>query len=279
MHKNAHNKNRMKKQIFISIFTGLAFALVCAGYVFAEDKPVGKIISIVGMVDFRTATGPESVAQSKSGDVQLVAFTPWEKAKPNQMVYTSDVFRTSRKSRLKILFDDMSLIALGPKSEMKVQSYIYKPEEKLRQGVINVAHGLSMYIINKGQKNKKSSFRIVTPTANIAARGTHGFISVSKILTLVANVSGAVAASNIDPNVISEKLVEAMMKVIIALGQPPTDPEPLTEEELAQIRSVILGWLESRFGEGGGDEGGGFEEFFDLFDDIYTESCTSGAAG
>ena len=267
----------MKKQIFIFIFTGLAFSLVCAGYVFAEDKPVGKIISIVGMVDFKVPSNQDSVAQSGEGEVKTVAFTPWAKAKPHQVVYTSDVFRTSKKSRLRILFNDKSLIALGPKSEMKVESYIYKPEEKLRQGVIKVAYGLSMYIINKGQKNKKSSFRIVTPTANIAARGTQGYVSVSTTETIVANQYGAVVASNIDLTVEGQQLVEAMMQSIIALGQPPTDPVPLTEAQLTQLRNVIIAWVGSRFpgliNDGGGGGGSALEEYFDLFDDTFAEFC------
>ena len=274
----------MKKIILIVALLLVVF-IIPSGSAFAEEKPVGKIIGIIGMVEYRVASGPEPVADSKAGSVKPVAFTPWEKAKPHQLVYTKDIFRTSRKSRLKILFDDKSLIALGPKSEMKVLSYIYKPGEKLRQGVINIAQGLSMYLVNKSQKNKNSSFRIVTPTANIAARGTKGYASVSGTQTILANQDGSVVASNIDLNVIGEQLVEAMMKTIIALGESPTQPEALTEAELAHIRNVIVAWVGSRYpnlvldGSGGGTtEDSGvdedYEEIFHLFDDTFSESCT-----
>ena len=121
--------------------------------------------------------------------------------KKNQPVYIKDTYRTGRKSRIKILFEDKSLMALGPRTRMSVESYLYKPEDKLRQGVINVAHGLSMYIVNKSQKNKKSSFRIVSPTGNLAARGTQGYVSASKDKMLIANQAGTVLISNSDPNV------------------------------------------------------------------------------
>lgn len=267
MNQNPPTKTIMKKQIFISILTGLAFSLVCAGHVFAEEKPVGKIISIVGMAEFKAPSNQDSVAQSGEGKVKPVSFTPWTKVKPYQLVYTKDVFRTSKKSRIKILFDDKSLIALGPNSQMKVESYIYKPEEKLRQGVISVAHGLSMYIVNKGQSNKKSSFRIVTPTANIAARGTQGYTSVSSTQTIVANQSSAVEVSNIDFNVKGVELVEAMMKSIIETGKSPTEPVPFTDAELTQIRSAVNAWVNSSYGT---DD---LEEFFEEFNDANTESC------
>ena len=242
----------------------------CSGAVFAGEKPVGKIIGIIGMVEYRVPSGSESVADSQTGSVKPVSFTPWEKAKPHQLVYASDIYRTSRKSRLKVLFNDQSLIALGPKSEMKVQSYIYKPGEKLRQGVINVTQGLSMYLINKSQKNKDSSFRVVTPTANISARGTQGFTSSSGSQTLVANQSGAVDASNSDVNVKGHQLVEAMMNSIIKLGEAPTPPEALTEAELAQIRILVIGLFGTEYA--GSDLT--FEEIFELFDDTFSESCT-----
>lgn len=90
-------------------------------------------------------------------------------------------------------------MALGPRTKMSVESYLYKPKDKLRQGVINVAHGLSMYIVNKSQKNKKSSFRIVSPTGNLAARGTQGYVSSGKNKTLIANQAGTVMISQNNP--------------------------------------------------------------------------------
>ena len=238
---------------------------------FAQEKPVGKIIGIIGTVEKLIG---EPVAQAKKGEVQQASAEVWEKVKKKQPVYTKDTFRTGRKSRLKILFEDKSLMALGPKTKMSVESYLYKPEDKLRQGVIGMAHGLSMYIVNKSQKNKKSSFRIVSPTGNLAARGTQGYISASAEKTLIANQAGEVMVSNVDPNVGMERKSEwfennfetlvttvafneemglfaqfpggnevpmgPMTKSTILEGQPPTPPVPLSPGELQAIRNVVL---------------------------------------
>jgi hypothetical protein len=252
----------------------------------AQGKAVGKVISIIGSVEVQSGVA-SPVAKGKEGEARKVSFGPWSKVKPKQAVYASDKFRTARKSRVKILFEDKSLMALGPNTTMTVESYLYKPEDKLRQGVINVTHGLSMYIVNKGQKNPKSSFKMVTPTGNIAARGTKGFLSVSEFQTLVANQAGDVLTSNKDPKVVGDILVGAMMQTIIEMGKPPTDPIPLTESEVNQIQNVVMAWLQSKFtkqkgkgkimaqledGDFGDEED--FEEFYDLFDDILGESCT-----
>ncbi len=275
----------MKRFNFKLVIATLLFTLVIPGLVSAQEKPVGKVISIIGSAEVKSG-GTSPVASGDKNKTSKVSFGSWSKVKPNQAIYATDTFRTARKSRMKILFEDSSLMALGPNTTMTVESYLYKPEDKLRQGVINVTHGLSMYIVNKGQKNPKSRFKMVTPTGNIAARGTKGFISVTDFSTLVANQAGDVVTSNRDPKIIGEVLVGAMMKNIIELGKPPTDPTPLTEFELNQIQRVTMAWLQSKFtdkkgkgkvlvelqdGDFGDDDD--FREFFDLFDDILDESC------
>jgi hypothetical protein len=155
---------------------------------------------------------------------------------------------------------------------MSVESYLYKPEDKLRQGVINVAHGLSMYIVNKSQKNKKSSFRIVSPTGNLAARGTQGYVSSSKTKTLIANQAGSVIVSNNDPNIGQERksnwtgsepvfstaayseavdffaqappggigvIMGPMTQGTIPLGGPPT-VQPMSPGVLQAIQNLVL---------------------------------------
>jgi hypothetical protein len=263
-----NQKNSMGIKIFCFLFGAILFNPY---QTWGQEKPVGRIIGIIGTVELLIG---EPVAQAKKGEVQQASAEVWEKVKKKQSIYSKDTFRTGRKSRLKILFEDKSLMALGPKTRMSVESYLYKPKDKLRQGVINMAHGLSMYIVNKSQKNKKSSFRIVSPTGNLAARGTQGYISASADKTLIANQAGTVSVSNSDPNVGMERksnwfefeegpmfttvafdentdlfaqalgggevAVGAMQKTSILQGQPPSPPVPLTPGELKAIRNVVL---------------------------------------
>ena len=57
----------------------------------------------------------------------------------------------------------------------------------------------------------------------------------------MANQSGEVVVSNSDPDVPGQQKVGAMMKTIIAKGNPPVPPVPLTKNELKQIRNVVIG--------------------------------------
>ena len=280
--------------------TPLSFLLTLGLIVFlaspglAQEDAVGKTIAVIGTVEYQ-AVAPEPVAAA--GQSRPVAFQPWQKVKFRQPVFVSDQFRTQRKSRLKILFEDKSLMALGPNTTMRVDSYLYSANDKLRQSTVNVLHGLSSYIVNKSQNNKESFFRILTPTGNLATRGTQGYIGITPGKTLVANQAGQVVVRNIDPTIIGEVIVGSMMKTLVLEGQPPQPPVPLTQTELNLIRQIVLG----KTGPGGGTTPGGgsrlisiegeeaededgfiegfgsdedFAEIYEPFDPEYVESCS-----
>ena len=241
----------MKGLLKIWFLASWVILAVSSSVVFAQEGAVGKIIGISGTIEFLSGTA-EPVAEAKPGDVKRVAFEKWEKVKFHQPVFAKDKFRTARKSRLKILLIDNSLIALGPNSEVNVKSYLFDSKDKLRQGVIGVAHGLSMYIINKSQTNKKSKFRIVTPTANIAARGTQGFNSVSPDNTFTANKVGEVDTSNSNPSIPGVVPLGPLMGNNVRKGQPPTPATPLSEKTIQQIGTLVLGLTKQTSGQQSG---------------------------
>ena len=252
--------------------------MVFPSFIWAGEKPVGRIIAIIGNAEYHPGA-EDRVAQAKPGQVVPVSLTPWQKVQPKQLVYASDEFRTGRKSRLRILFEDSSLMALGPNSRMKVSSYLFDAKEKLRQGTITIGHGISMYIVNKEQKHPQSHFKILSPTANVAARGTQGYLSVSELKTLVANQAGFIRALNADPTVLGDVIVGPMMKTVIETGHPPTEPEALTEAEQDLIQQVVMGWVGSRYREKprqGSNVKKALEEEYDLFEEDDSDPCSSG---
>ena len=208
----------------------------------AEDKPVGRILAVIGTVKYFVGKD-SSASRGTPGEVKRVAFEPWQNVKKRQPVYATDQFRTGRKSRLKVLFSDNSLMALGPGAEIAVTAYRTQPESKLRQGIIGVKRGLAMYIVNKSQNNKKSFLKIVTPTANIGARGTQGYVAASDERTLLANQAGAVGVKSSDPNIDTQVNVGPMMKTVVRAGVAPIPPRPLSANELSTFRSFVVGDL------------------------------------
>lgn len=233
-----------RRPLWVHLLVLWAVGIICFGFsgqAMAQDKPVGKIIYVKGNVEYQARGGSQPAAEVKPGEIRPAAFDPsWQKAAYQQPVFAADVFRTSKKSRLRILLEDKSLIALGPNSSFRVESYLVKPEEKLRQGVVNVMHGLSMFIINKSQKHKDSSFRIVTPTANIASRGTQGFLSVSLEMTIAVLRTGFLTLNNADPEIVGQVTLRGMEMTKIARGAAPSEPQQITGPEVNFIESAVM---------------------------------------
>ena len=203
---------------------------------------MGRILAVIGTVKYFVGKD-SSASRGTPGEVKRVAFEPWQNVKKRQPVYATDQFRTGRKSRLKVLFSDNSLMALGPGAEIAVTAYRTQPESKLRQGIIGVKRGLAMYIVNKSQNNKKSFLKIVTPTANIGARGTQGYVAASDERTLLANQAGAVGVKSSDPDIDTQVNVGPMMKTVVRAGVAPIPPRPLSANELSTFRSFVVGDL------------------------------------
>lgn len=225
----------LKRLLFL-----LLFSLVVPLAVFVDDKPVGQIIGVVGSIQYRTAQTP--VAKLKDGSkVQKVSFSPWKKVKFKQKIYASDEIRTAKNSRLKIKFNDNSLIALGPNAKMEVERYLFQKDEKLRQGLVSVSQGLSMYIFNKSQNNKKSSFVIKSPSGNLVARGTHGYVAVTADRTLIGNRAGAVLTTSSDSNIKGRVRVGAMQKTVIQRGKPPTPAITMSRAEVNLFDTLVTG--------------------------------------
>jgi hypothetical protein len=283
--------SKIKKSFNLNLKNRAVFFIACSGILFfsqwaqAQEEVLGRIISIRGTVEFQSPQG--GPAAKAEGQVKKVSFGPWQKVQPKQNIHVNDRIRTSRKSRLKILFKDKSLFAMGPKTEITLEKFLFQPENKLRQSVVNIAHGLSMYIINKESVNPDSKFEIRTPTAILAARGTKGFFSATSGRTLLANQAGMMNAKNINPQVNGNVNVGIMMKSIIESGMPPTTPAPLLPGERILIERIVNGFPASSFsgesksgdvvvelsqGDSGTQED--FTENYEIFDDSDSESCS-----
>ena len=243
----------MKKFPAFLFFIQCLFLMALPDLLIAAENSVGRVIGINGTIEYQSGA-LEPVADAKPGDVQPVAFEKWQKVEFHQPVFEKDKFRTSRKSRLKILLADNSLIAVGPNSEIKVESYLFNKDDKFRQGVIGLAHGLSMYIVNKSQTSKNSSLKIVTQTANIGARGTQGFISAAINDTYTANKVGTVSTSNVLPSIPGVVELGPLMGNHVPLNQPPTPAVPLTPDTMNRISNLVMGLMDPT---SGGQSSGG----------------------
>ena len=157
-------------------------------------------------------------------------------------VLFKDTYETKAKARLKLLFEDDSLLSLGEKTALQITENIFDPTQDRRSTIIDLLNGTVRVLVGKIFTGGDSRFEIHTPTAVAAARGTYFIVwSVTEggdDPTGIVNIgeSGVVEVSNIDPAI--EGSVELRQKnryTIVEQGKLPTPP--------AMIEPGLLGRL------------------------------------
>ena len=84
-------------------------------------------------------------------------------------VHEDEVVEVGENSRGEIILDDNTKLALGPQSRLLLDRFVYKGERSKGDIVVNLAKGTFRFVTGAATK---PSYRIRTPVASIAVRGT-----------------------------------------------------------------------------------------------------------
>ena len=116
----------------------------------AHAQSAGQAVAVSGSV---SASGPQGVRA-------LVAGSP---------VYMGDTIDTGVFGEAQIVFSDDTRLAIGPGSQMVLDSYVLQTPSTTSSFVVNAARGAFRFISGGSRSN---AYRVTTPTAVIGIRGT-----------------------------------------------------------------------------------------------------------
>ncbi len=149
-----------------------AFSGSPAGKSLLEQKLYLKNAGIVVSPDIGLATAVEgNVFQSTDGE-EFKRRT--HLASP---VFLKDKIDTRANSRVSFAFDDASSISIGESAQVKITKHIFDPNKNLRQTVVEVSLGAVRFAVTK-EKNKNSTFKVITPAGIAGVRGTEFVVIV-----------------------------------------------------------------------------------------------------
>lgn len=91
-------------------------------------------------------------------------------------VYQSETIETADDAEGEFIFHDDTKLAVGPKSEIVLDKFVYDPTGKSGEIVINAAKGAFRFISGN---SAKTAYKINTPVTTIGVRGTvfDGFVN------------------------------------------------------------------------------------------------------
>ena len=201
----------MKAKGFLFVFLGTVVFFSFALDARAEtSQTVGSITAIQKEVN---------VIHPGKLDVEMVSL--------GGSVLFKDFYETKREAKLKLLFDDDSILTLGENTRLQITENIYNPEEDQRSTVLNLVNGSVRALVGRIFGGAGSKFEIHTPTAAAAARGTYFIVWKDKgenTPTGVVNIgkSGLVEVSNKDQSIPGAVNLQYNQFTMIEIGSPPT---------------------------------------------------------
>jgi hypothetical protein len=143
------------KRVITLLFNGLL--IIGLGNVVAAEpskEPIGYVMKVTGIATVTTGTT----------SVPAVIGTP---------VLEGSTLHVAEKSSLGVTLKDDTVMSLGPKSEMRIDDYLYAPTKNDLKLTTNLTHGTLNFISGVIAKLRPENVQIKTPTGTIGVRGTH----------------------------------------------------------------------------------------------------------
>ena len=114
-----------------------------------------------------------------SGDAVIVRAGGTVPAHNGVTVYASDSLRTGNDGRLGVTLADDTQVSIGPRSEVRLDSFAYEPAQGQLGLVLQFIRGTAAYVSGRIAKLAPDAVRLETPAAIVGVRGTTVAVEVT----------------------------------------------------------------------------------------------------
>ncbi|MBI5748222.1 MAG: FecR domain-containing protein [Nitrospinae bacterium] len=160
--------------------------------------------------------------------------------KVNDNVSMGDIVRTKSDGKAEITFKDDTTVRLAPETRMKIDEYVFNPDNSRKTGALGLFRGKVRAVVSKTKGGiipvgiSTSSFNINTPTAIAGVKGTDFFVFYAQGMTgvIFKEGSGFVANPNMPDKIVN--INAGQITFVAAPNAPPLTPRPASNIEMAQ---------------------------------------------
>lgn len=118
------------------------------------------------------------IIKSLAGDVSIARNDRTVKAAVNMRLQKGDQIRTGAKGKVGLIFEDDTVISLGPNSVIAIDNFLFQPSEKRLSFIARIIQGTVSYLSGQIAKLAPNQARLETPHATVGMRGTHVLVKV-----------------------------------------------------------------------------------------------------
>ena len=130
------------------------------------------LLSINGEATSANNLSPIATVQKISGTATVVRQEQTITAKIGLELYQNDTLRTGRDGSMGVVFNDETLLSLGPESLLVIDEFVFAPRQGKFSIAIRMVKGTVAYLSGLITKLAPESTHIQTPTSSIGIRGT-----------------------------------------------------------------------------------------------------------
>ena len=116
--------------------------------------------------------------KTTKGDVTVVRNTAQTTVHVGDRLYPEDILKTGTNSSTGIIFEDNTVLSLGPDTEIIISDYVFAPEKGLFSMVIQMIKGTASYLSGIIGQQSPETVKFKTPDATIGIRGTQFLVKV-----------------------------------------------------------------------------------------------------
>jgi hypothetical protein len=201
----------------------------------ANEEPVGSVVALRGDV---TAVNPAGARRSLA---------------VKSKIYLADTINTGRRGRVQMMFDDNTLISLGPNTEMQIAEYRWNPDKKTGAMKTRVSQGVFRIMGGAITQAAPLNFNTETPAGTIGIRGSMyaGKVSGSSLHLLFQGGKG-IFVTNAAGTVSIDR--PGFGTFVAGPDTPPTAPTRFSGEDLSILEDVVDVSQEGSDGDGDAEE-------------------------
>ena len=121
---------------------------------------------------FAQQPSPAGRIKVVSGEAVVVRDGATIPAHSGVTVYASDSLRTGNDGRVGVTLADDTQVSIGPRSEVRLDSFVYEPTQGQLGLVLQFIRGTAAYVSGRIAKLAPDAVRLETPAAIVGVRGT-----------------------------------------------------------------------------------------------------------
>jgi hypothetical protein len=131
-----------------------------------------------GSVNAYAQLDSAGIVKAVSGNVFITSAQTTVKAVPNMKIIQGDFIRTGANGSAGLIFDDDTVVALGPNSEMSIENFLFNPVNKELSFIAEMVHGTFSFITGQIAKLAPKKVIFKTPDATLGVRGTKFLVKI-----------------------------------------------------------------------------------------------------